>query len=163
MTAESCAAGGDTPRQGGWCRGCPVLGSMSPLPKQEAGARPCTEEPVGAETAALEGAASTSPAVTAHLLPCPLGLAPPGSICRCFSPPWRNQPTRSYCCRQEHPCQASSPVGTLLSRALHNSWSPTGEQDTSPMGVPMSPRPCEHPALHRHKPVVGPVPQTGLR
>lgn len=72
----------------------------------------------------------------------------------------------SYCCRQEHPCQASFPsVRALLSRegSAQQLRVPLGTRTPLPMGVTVSPRPCDPPALHRHNPAVGPVSQTRLR
>lgn len=62
--------------------GCPVLGYVAPLPEQEAGARPCREKPVGAETVALESSglrAAVQPALhlLSQLISCPaLGAWP---------------------------------------------------------------------------------------
>lgn len=118
-------------------------------------------------------AASPAPTVAAHLLHplWMLGARPLlGASSDAFFPPRGHQPPRSTALGKSIPAGPASPrQESLISlqccgRALCDGWvSCWGPGHLSPLASRLSPGPCDHPALHRHKPVVGPVSQTRLR
>lgn len=111
--------------------------------------------------------------VAAHLLHplWMLGARPLlGASSDAFFPPRGHQPPRSTALGKSIPAGPASPrQESLISlqccgRALCDGWvSCWGPGHLSPLASRLSPGPCDHPALHRHKPVVGPVSQTRLR
>lgn len=118
------------------------MGFESPLAKQEAGARPQIPDGGSGGSELFTCCHSSSPAP-------PFGPGPSLEHLQMFFSPLEKPPHTS--CRQEHPW------------ALLTATCPTGARTPLPTGVTVSPGPCSHPALHRHKPVVAAVSQTRLR
>lgn len=157
------------PGKGGCWRGLPGVGIRVPFAQEGGRSQASHGETRGSLDSGLGGnsrlgaAVQRAPHLLSQLVSCPrpLGLAPSWSVFRCSSPTWRNQSTHPIAAGKSIPARPASPLWASLSRALLRV--PLGTRTPLLIGVTASPRPCDHPALHRHKPVEGPVSQTRLR